>query len=184
MITNYNSMHRKIARVRGSAKGYLCVDCGEKNAHHWSLRAGADYIIQVGTTTAGRLFSTDVNDYEPRCVPCHAKHDIGNGLVQSPYGVRKNPPKRGTCKIAGCSGENKAKGLCTKHYDQLRNDLAREKKLSEPVLDLRTPEQKATAEIMKHLHDVVAEHDLDLMKIVGMVSYQTKKMMKEAKEND
>ncbi len=57
----YRAIHARIVNERGRADSYLCVDCGEE-ARQWSYKG------RVG-------FSPDVNDYEPRCVPCHRAYD-------------------------------------------------------------------------------------------------------------
>jgi hypothetical protein len=127
-VTNYNSMHRKVTRLRGRAADYLCVDCKERDARHWSLGADAEVILQVGTKWEGRLFSTDVDAYEPRCVPCHAKHDTENGLLRNPNGVRNSWPTRGKCTRDGCDKPHKAKGLCDTHYRQVVRQIERDKR--------------------------------------------------------
>jgi hypothetical protein len=180
-IKNYNSMHRKIVRERGSAKEYLCIDCTERNAHHWSLRNGADYTIQVGTKWEGRMFSNDIEDYEPRCGKCHSAHDRAHGLQKAPTGIRKTPHKeRPDCTIEDCDKPNKAHGRCDTHYAALRRE---EKRESMEIIDCRTTEQKITADVMDYIEGLVNEHGVDPAKVLGQVSYKCKRIIKELKEN-
>lgn len=53
----YRTRHAKVARNRGKASSYECVDCG-RPAQEWSTVHGATDV-------------TDVNQYEPRCIRCH-----------------------------------------------------------------------------------------------------------------
>lgn len=77
----YRAMHYRIARVRGAARIYLCIDCGDQ-AQEWSLsKSAVDVHVSEATNSAGKEYSLDVYDYEPRCMPCHRKHD---GIAPSP----------------------------------------------------------------------------------------------------
>lgn len=73
----YSGAHQRVLKVKGPAASYQCVDCGG-GALHWSLRNDSA-IRQSGEGQHGYLmdYSPDPDDYEPRCVPCHAAYDRG-----------------------------------------------------------------------------------------------------------
>ena len=57
----YQRRHRVVVKLRGKASDQRCVDCGGQ-ARHWSTvhdRDGMDVM----------------NDYAPRCYPCHSAYD-------------------------------------------------------------------------------------------------------------
>jgi hypothetical protein len=58
---NYGNIHARVARSRGLAKNYICIDCGN-SAEEWSQVHGTD----------GLNPSTD---FVPRCVTCHRGYD-------------------------------------------------------------------------------------------------------------
>jgi Helix-turn-helix domain len=60
-ISGYKGAHRRLRRLRGSAVGQPCVDCGMP-ATNWSFRGRTGY-------------SKDVTDYDQRCDTCHAIFD-------------------------------------------------------------------------------------------------------------
>lgn len=97
-VSSYEYMHAKLRRERGSAKGFKCVDCEERQAEHWSLDHTAPAVSlrthEHDNRNHGRVFSVDVDDYSPRCAACHAKHDIEHDLLRAPTGNR-NPGPRG-----------------------------------------------------------------------------------------
>lgn len=67
----YNSTHRRIVRVKGSAANHTCADCGQQ-AQEWSyIGGGADEEVD----DRGLAFSRDASRYEPRCIPCHRRFD-------------------------------------------------------------------------------------------------------------
>lgn len=68
---SYSAVHQRLARYRGPASGYLCADCGVP-ADHWSFNGR----ISASWRSDGALdYSTDLGDYDPRCVPCHSAYD-------------------------------------------------------------------------------------------------------------
>lgn len=67
----YRSAHSRIARDRGKARNYLCVDCGAQ-AHHWSyMHTDPDELV----SDTGQPYSLSPDHYEPRCASCHAIFD-------------------------------------------------------------------------------------------------------------
>jgi hypothetical protein len=66
----YAGLHQRIARERGRASEFDCVDCAGK-AQEWSYD-GSD---PNEKRDAGMAYSLDTNRYEPRCAPCHRTHD-------------------------------------------------------------------------------------------------------------
>jgi len=74
----YSGMHQRLRRLRGHARRYTCVSCGER-ARHWSYDHSG--IAERIDPTLGLPFSTDPNRYDPRCVPCHKRHDLARVSV-------------------------------------------------------------------------------------------------------
>lgn len=69
----YAAVHQRLRKWQGSARGYPCVDC-DQPARQWSYdHADPDGRIDEGL---GLPYSTDLDHYDPRCVPCHKKHDL------------------------------------------------------------------------------------------------------------
>lgn len=72
---NYNALHQRLRNYRGSAREHSCVDCGG-DAKHWSYDHLSDG-ERLGRTGKYLVpFSPNLEDYSPRCVPCHKKMDI------------------------------------------------------------------------------------------------------------
>ena len=67
----YSGMHMRIRAVRGPASEYACADCGG-GASHWSY----DHRDAQERQSSEGAYSTDLNHYEPRCVPCHKSYDL------------------------------------------------------------------------------------------------------------
>jgi hypothetical protein len=66
----YDGFHRRLRRTKGLASTHQCVECGE-SAYHWSYdHTDPDQIISPKGP-----FSTDLDRYQPMCVPCHSKFD-------------------------------------------------------------------------------------------------------------
>lgn len=55
-----NGMHKRIRRVRGDASSHIRKDCSSR-AEDWSHVHNTDRL--------------DVQNYEPRCTPCHMRYD-------------------------------------------------------------------------------------------------------------
>lgn len=69
----YKGMHLRVKRHRGRASQNPCVDCGA-SAADWSCRHDAGHTVD----DAGRYYSLNVEDYDPRCKACHARYDSRN----------------------------------------------------------------------------------------------------------
>lgn len=67
----YWGVHKRLARRRGSASGYACVDCGAP-AQEWSYNHAA---ADEKCDERGQPYSTNLDDYDPRCKPCHGRLD-------------------------------------------------------------------------------------------------------------
>lgn len=72
----YQTAHDRLRRHRGSAKRFDCVDCGA-TAAQWSLRHDSKKRITGKTQHSVMSWSPNVEDYEPRCIPCHRSYDQG-----------------------------------------------------------------------------------------------------------
>ena len=70
---SYGTVHDRIRRTRGSASRYACVDCGE-SAYEWSYD-GRDPKQKL-CSARGLAYSTKMDHYVARCVPCHRRHDL------------------------------------------------------------------------------------------------------------
>lgn len=126
----YQMVHQELRKTRGSATNYTCVDCPNQ-AQDWSYNQGG----------GGLPFSTNLDDYEPRCRKCHSKLDHADyecsveecqrvaenkGMCDMHYrrvrrlGVTNLPPKPIGCSVDGCYGGHLAKGLCCKHYNRMK----------------------------------------------------------------
>lgn len=68
---SYKAIHRRLERKNGSASGFVCL-CGEK-ALHWSY----DHLDPNEKESEFGPYSTDLDRYQPRCVPCHVRLDRG-----------------------------------------------------------------------------------------------------------
>lgn len=68
----YAAVHLRLRSTRGSARGYSCVDCGGR-ASQWSVNRSAESLVD---STDGP-YSTDLTNYDPRCVPYHKAYDLG-----------------------------------------------------------------------------------------------------------
>ena len=70
----YHGVHHRLTRWLGPARERPCRDCGMRAAH-WSYNHGAtDERID---TSNGLPYSVNPDDYDPRCVSCHARLDRG-----------------------------------------------------------------------------------------------------------
>jgi hypothetical protein len=99
----YNAVHHRVRADRGSASAHDCVSCGAV-AEHWSY----DHLDRNQKTDLnGRPYSTDLSRYRPMCQPCHRRYDV-------------EFMTKVTCSVDGCSRQQKARGLCSKHYQAAR----------------------------------------------------------------
>jgi hypothetical protein len=69
----YRSAHLALYRERGSASSHWCVDRCGRRAVHWSFAftTATEQLVD----DLGRIYSSNVDDYEPRCRPCHSWYD-------------------------------------------------------------------------------------------------------------
>jgi len=76
VVPSYGQLHKRIKKTRGKAGDYPCVDCGD-NAWQWSLnhQRAAEHILEGESGGRTLLYSSDLLDYDPRCVKCHRKYD-------------------------------------------------------------------------------------------------------------
>lgn len=71
----YGAAHSRVKRLNGLASSHLCVGCGYP-ADHWSYDH-ADPDEKIEELAGGSVaYSTDVDHYQPRCVPCHKRYDL------------------------------------------------------------------------------------------------------------
>lgn len=75
----YVTAHTRLMNWRGPAKQHACIDCGEQAAQ-WSYNhQGRHEMRGTKVNPWGQLikvrWSTEVADYDPRCIACHNKID-------------------------------------------------------------------------------------------------------------
>lgn len=99
----YTAIHQRIKKIRGSAKRYPCVSCGEPAAQ-WAYDH-SDPAPKYNPNN--RPYSLDLSRYMALCLECHRRLDAARTRTQG-------------CSVLGCEGRHKAHGLCGKHYQQLR----------------------------------------------------------------
>lgn len=68
----FRAVHDRLVAAFGKASRQDCVDCGSA-AREWSYRGGAP---DEQASTQGP-FTTDLTYYDPRCVRCHRRYDLG-----------------------------------------------------------------------------------------------------------
>ena len=66
----YQSVHRKLDRLRGRAKTLQC-GCGAPAAH-WAYQHSSENPL---FDEDGRVYSEDIGDYAPMCIKCHRRLD-------------------------------------------------------------------------------------------------------------
>lgn len=67
---SYNAVHLRLGRERGKAREHSC-SCG-REAQTWSYDHGDSAAL---LDERGRPYSTDLDHYQPLCVPCHNRRD-------------------------------------------------------------------------------------------------------------
>jgi hypothetical protein len=74
----YSALHNRIYKTLGKASEHPCVDCGQV-AQEWSLSwqrvPSSQLKQQVGGPWDGLFYSTDVYDYDPRCIRDARRYD-------------------------------------------------------------------------------------------------------------
>jgi len=80
---SYNTLHKRLELVRGRAKNFTCVGCGQR-AENWAYNhSGAKELTSTAKFPNGKTstvtYSTDIDDYDPMCVACHGRRDYING---------------------------------------------------------------------------------------------------------
>lgn len=67
----YKSLHLRLRQQRGPAKRFACIGCGGPAAE-WAF----DHTGEQKISPEGYLYSTDLERYQPMCVPCHRQADL------------------------------------------------------------------------------------------------------------
>lgn len=69
---SYSGVHLRLRATRGSASAHECIDCN-RVAQQWSYdrKDSAEKQSEFGP------YSADLNHYEPRCISCHKRFDLG-----------------------------------------------------------------------------------------------------------
>lgn len=78
---NYTACHLRVERAKGKARDYPCIDCGGVAAE-WSYNRmdpdGHTGVMRHGRSKGWTVqWSGNPIFYEPRCVGCHRRFDIG-----------------------------------------------------------------------------------------------------------
>lgn len=75
----YTQVHRRLRTMRGPASSHVCVSCGGWAAD-WSYNhTGTDERISVDGPSRGYAYTTNPDDYSPRCRSCHRIFDLQHG---------------------------------------------------------------------------------------------------------
>lgn len=77
-MTTYSEIHKRVGELRGKALEHKCIDCG-RPVVHWTYNNAAgerelSALIAGGCVNPVR-YSSDINDYDPRCRKCHRRFD-------------------------------------------------------------------------------------------------------------
>lgn len=79
-VVSWWGIHTRLRTLRGPARDLTCVDCGGQ-ALNWSLSWRRIPVETLLYATQGNLkgcpYSVRVEDYDPRCVRCAQRYDIG-----------------------------------------------------------------------------------------------------------
>jgi len=103
----YNAVHLRLRKQRGKAADLPCVGCG-KTASTWAYDYAAP---NENRDEKGRPYSPDLSHYQPMCTTCHRRFDVQH----MPFV---------TCSVEGCDRPQKARALCSRHYQQRRTSDA------------------------------------------------------------
>lgn len=68
----YTAVHQRLRYRRGRAAEHRCVDCGG-TAAQWSYERTDGPGHRESPTGP---YSVDLDDYSPRCIPCHKRFDL------------------------------------------------------------------------------------------------------------
>jgi hypothetical protein len=77
--SGYHAAHKRLMRVRGKAKLYVCSQCGDRQAKDWAYLHGSPGGKPAGVTASGTPhgpYSLDPDHYAPMCKPCHKAYDL------------------------------------------------------------------------------------------------------------
>lgn len=69
-VPTYRTLHTWLTRQRGPASSHECVACGD-TAQHWAFDNRTDMLGTLFCPTTGFPYSTNLNRYVPKCLPCH-----------------------------------------------------------------------------------------------------------------
>lgn len=72
----YQAAHWRVRRQRGHATEHRCVDC-HGQAFHWSYNHECLDELMADVSGYEVAYSPHPDQYDPRCVPCHKRFDIG-----------------------------------------------------------------------------------------------------------
>ena len=75
--SGYGAAHDRVKRTYGPASSHACTDCSGP-AYHWSYDH-EDPNERLHEYAPGRYaaYSHSPDHYQPRCVPCHKRYDLG-----------------------------------------------------------------------------------------------------------
>lgn len=74
----YGAAHERVRADRGDASTHSCIDCGTRAAQ-WSYdhTDPAEQLDVLQGRHQPIAYSVHPSHYEPRCVPCHKRFDLG-----------------------------------------------------------------------------------------------------------
>lgn len=84
----YGAAHDRVRRLHGPASQHACTDCG-RQAAHWSYNhRDPNPRYAYGLSPHPVAYSSDPKHYEPRCVPCHKRYDLGRAHATPRHAYR------------------------------------------------------------------------------------------------
>jgi hypothetical protein len=99
----YAAVHKRVRVTNGKASLYQCYFCGD-DAKEWAC------ISNKTQKDSNGLFSLNIDDYVPSCIPCHKKMDnVPKGLCRYGHDNWSNGKQR-HCKTCRQIREGRYRG--------------------------------------------------------------------------
>ncbi len=72
ILVGYDAAHKRVKRLRGSARDYVCVGCGDVPATDWAYNHEDENELAGGDGP----YSLIPANYDPMCKSCHKVFDL------------------------------------------------------------------------------------------------------------
>jgi hypothetical protein len=73
-LATYRTVHKRLDARRGPASNHSCIDCG-RPGQEWSYNESDPNEMVERVGRFAMRYSTDLAQYDPRCIPCHRRRD-------------------------------------------------------------------------------------------------------------